>query len=276
MTLPGTNVYLEGTGMGTITDNEGNYVIHKVPPGNYTLKFKFIGYKDLSFNIDIVSGETFYQDANMQFAAIDVGEVIITTQLKGQLKAINEQLSSNTIKNVVAEDRIKDIPDANAAESIGRLPGISIIRSGGEGQKVAIRGLAPQYNIIMVNGVRIPSTDRQDRSTDLNMISSNLLSGIEVTKALTADMDADAVGGVVNMKINGADEGFHGRISAQGGFNAQENIYSNYKVTGEISDRFFDQKLGFRLNTNMEQVNRSTDQLHASYRINEEVVAEEV
>ena len=126
-------------------------------------------------------------------------------------------------------------------------PALSLIRNGGEGQKVAVRGMSPQYNVVMVNGVRMQSTDRNDRSVDLNMIAPNILSGIEVTKALTADMDADAVGGTVNLKIAPAAEGFRGKFAVQGGYGSTGNTYGNYRVNGLISTRLFKKKgLGFR------------------------------
>ena len=59
----------------------------------------------------------------------------ITAQLLGQAKAINQQLSAESIANIVSGDRIQELPDVNAAEAIARLPGVSINRSGGEGQK---------------------------------------------------------------------------------------------------------------------------------------------
>ena len=76
-----------------------------------------------------------------------------------------------------------------------------MIRSAGEASKVVIRGLEPKFNAITINNVRIPSTAYDDRSVDLSMISTDMLSGIEVYKAITPDMDAEAVGGVVNLKI---------------------------------------------------------------------------
>ena len=91
--------------------------------------------------------------------------------------------------------------------------------------------MAPQYNVMMVNGVRLESTDRDDRSVDLNMIAPNILSGIEVKKALTADMDADAVGGTVNLKIGKAREGFHSNFSIQDGYASLANK-SHLVITG--------------------------------------------
>jgi TonB-dependent receptor len=147
---------------------------------------------------------------------------------------------------------------------------MSLVRSGGEGQKVAVRGLSPKYNVIMVNGVRMQSTDRDDRSVDLNMIAPNILSGIEVTKALTADMDADAVGGTVNLKIGKAAQGLKGNFTAQGGYGSQANTYGNYKVNGFLSNRFFNEKLGVQVSGYLENYNRNSDELNAGYAINRE------
>ena len=71
--------------------------------------------------------------------------VIVSAQAAGQVAAINQQLSSNTIVNVISEEKIQELPDANAAEAIGRLPGVSIQRSGGEANKITLRGLSDKY-----------------------------------------------------------------------------------------------------------------------------------
>lgn len=222
--------------------------------------------------MNINAGDRATQTVELEFAAITGEEVTITAQAEGQMAAINQQISSRTITNVVSAEKIQDIPDANAAESVGRLPGISIVRDGGEGQKVTIRGLSPKYNVMMVNGVRMQSTDRDDRSVDLNMISPNILSGIEVTKALTADMDADAVGGMVNLKIGKAAEGFHSKFSFQDGYGSLGDTYGNYKITGLVSNRYMNNKLGVQLSANIDDFNRDSDVLSAGYALNEEAI----
>jgi TonB-dependent receptor len=268
--LPGANVFLEGTSIGASTDLDGEFVILGVPEGSYNLLVKYIGYKDLSTPITVNAGETITQILEIEYVAIEGETIEVTAQAEGQIGAINQQLASNTIKNVVSADRIQDVPDANAAESVGRLPGVSLIRSGGEGQKVTIRGMSPKYNVMMVNGVRMESTDRDDRSTDLNMIAPNILSGIEVTKVLTADMDADAVGGTVNLRISKAKEGFLKNFSVQGGYGSLADTYGNYKINGLLSNRYFDAKLGVQLSGFLDKFDRSSDNLSASYLTNEE------
>jgi TonB-dependent receptor len=268
--LPGANVVVKGTSIGTASDMNGNYVIRGVPVGPQTLLVSYVGYKRTSIGITLEEGEQLQQDVYMEPTTLTGEMVIITAQAQGQLQAINQQLSSNTITNVVSADRIREIPDANAAESIARLPGISLIRSGGEGQKVTIRGMAPQYNIMMVSGVRMQSTDRDNRSVDLNMIDPNILAGIEVRKALTADMDADAVGGTIDLKIGKAKEELHSSLSFQGGYGSLANTYGNYRINGLVSDRFFDDKLGVQASGSLDRYNRSSDRLSAGYFTNAE------
>ncbi|RPI01313.1 MAG: TonB-dependent receptor, partial [Ignavibacteriae bacterium] len=264
----GANIVIVGTSLGASSDMNGNYVIYGVPAGSQTMVVSYVGYKKITIKINIKEGEKFQQDVYLQPDVITGETVTVTAQALGQMQAINQQLSSNTISSVLSSDRLREIPDANAAESIGRLPGISVNRSGGEGQKVTIRGMSPQYNIMMVNGVRLESTDRNDRSVDLNMISPNLLSGIEVKKASTADMDADAVGGTVDLKIGKAKEEWYSNFSIQGGYGSLAKTYGNYKVNGLISDRFFDNKLGIQLSGFLDKYNRSSDELSAEYFTN--------
>lgn len=84
-------------------------------------------------------GKTVFVEVELDFQIVE-GEVItITAQVESQVQAINQEFGSNTISNVVSSSRIKEIPDVNAAESIGRLPGVSISRSGGEANKISIR-----------------------------------------------------------------------------------------------------------------------------------------
>ena len=265
--LIGANVILEGTSMGAAVSFEGEYDIRQVPPGDYNLIVRYIGYQEKKLPITVKSGLTLEVNFELEYVTIEGEEVVVSAQALGQIGAINQQLTSNTIANIVSADRIKDIPDANAAESVGRLPGISIKRSGGEGQKVTIRGMSPKYNVMAVNGVRMQSSDPNDRSVDLNMIAPNALSGIEVIKALTADMDADAVGGTVNLKINKAPIGFQKSISIQNGYAglANDNQFGNFKLSGSVSNRFFDNLLGVQATGSYQSYDRSSDELYSTF-----------
>jgi len=263
--LPGANVLIKGTTMGAASDIHGKYVIMRVPPGSYVLRVTFIGYKPADVPVEVQPGQTVVKDVELEYVGITGPEVVVTAQAEGQMKAINQQLSAASIVNVVSSARIQELPDANAAESVARLPGVSILRSGGEGTKVVIRGLSPKYNAVMIDGVRMASTDFDDRSVDLSMISPYSLEGIEVFKAITPDQDAEYIGGAVNFKLREAPSGLHYDLISQGGYNALKDTYNDYLLVASVSNRFYHNLLGVFAQVNLERRNRSSQEMGAGY-----------
>jgi TonB-dependent receptor len=174
---------------------------------------------------------------------------------------------------------MKELPDANIAESIGRLPGVSLGRTAGEADKVVVRGLSAQFNKVTIEGVPMVSmsgglaagntnngfSNTSDRSIDLSMISDDLVKGVELSKSLRADMDADAIGGTINLTLREAPSDFHYDIQANGGFNDLTKYWKNYKVTGSVSDRFLDDAIGVRLQFNAEDKALPSQQFNAGY-----------
>ena len=123
---------------------------------------------------------------------------------EGQARALNRQRTAPNIVNVISSDQIGQFPDSNAAEATQRIPGVTIERDQGEGRYVAVRGTEPRLNSMMINGERIPSPEGDIRAVAIDVVPTDLLESIEVTKALTPDMDADAIGGAVNLITRGA------------------------------------------------------------------------
>jgi TonB-dependent receptor len=254
--LPGASVLLQGTSLGAATDMYGKYVIPGIPPGSYTLTVRYIGYIGKEIPIEVKPGSTLEQNFLLTAQALEGQEVVVTAQARGQKAAINEQLTSNTIINVVSAEKIHQLPDASAATALSRLPGVSLMN----GDQVVIRGVQAKMNQILINGIELPSTDMNNRATNLGFISSNLLSGIEVVKALTPDMDANTVGGVVNLRLREAPSGFHFDVLSQGNYNSSDHISDNYKFWASMSNRFFDDKLGVFLQANMDRTHAGNQQ----------------
>lgn len=252
--FPGVNIIIEGTGIGTSTGSDGTYSIMVDGPGTVLL-FSFIG----SMPEKVTVGNLRTIDVSLKTDIMALQEVVITAQTKGQKQALQQQIHSNTIKNVVAPDRLQENPDANATEAIGRLPGISVLRSGGEGSGLVIRGLEPKYTNVTLNGLQ--------SNVNLNGVSQYALQGVEVFKSLTADMEANSVAGTVNLKLREAPKNFHLNVMTQGGYNQLNNYWGNYKLLGEVSNRFFNDKLGILVTANAERVNRSIQTMSAAYGI---------
>ncbi|MDZ7723063.1 MAG: TonB-dependent receptor [candidate division KSB1 bacterium] len=265
--LPGANVFIEDTNIGAATGLEGEYLITNVPPGQYTLIFRYIGYEEATAQVNVTANETIIQDVRLEYQTLTGEEVQVTAQAEGQMQAINQQITANTIKNIVSSDKIQELPEANAAEAVGRLPGISLKREGGEGNKVVIRGLSPKYNKIQIDGVSMAATGSEDRSVDLSMISPNMLEGIEVSKAAMADQEADQLGGTVNFILRGAREKSSLNVTAQGGYNELSDEYQNYHLIVGGGRRFWDNRIGVFAQANLERRDRSDNNVYSGYQM---------
>ena len=280
--LPGANVVIKGTSIGTAADLDGGFSIPNAPAGDQTVVVSYIGYISATMVVKIPEGGTVVQEFRLGATIVKGETVVITAQAQGQMQAINQQLSSNKIVNVVSEAKIQELPDFNAAQAIGRLPGVSTQKSSGEDNKIVVRGLAPQYNEVAIGGITLSSTGNSqigatsigssganapsnDRSVDLTMITPYMIKSIEVYKSLTPDMEANAIGGYVNMELREAPSGFHGDALWQSGYTQKTNNYGNYRAVVSGSDRFFDDQLGIYVLGNAEQYDRSADNMNASY-----------
>ncbi|MEX2398335.1 MAG: carboxypeptidase-like regulatory domain-containing protein, partial [Balneolales bacterium] len=263
--LIGASVVIVGSSLGTSTDLEGNYQVRRIPAGEAEVRFSYVGYESQTRVVTVEEGDVIELDMEMQASSIEGAELQITAQALGQVAAINQQRASNTIVNVVSEEKIQELPDANAAESIGRLPGVSLSRSGGEANKVMLRGLSDKYLNVTVDGVRLPTTDALSRGLDLSAISQNSLSGIELYKAVTPDKDADAIAGSINLVTRKASDEREFRISAKGGYNNLMNSYDQYDFSARFEDRLFNDVLGVQINGNLESKIRSNERISIGY-----------
>ncbi len=259
--LPGANIFIEGTSLGSASDINGFYIISNVPPGTYTINAMYIGYEKKSFELQVLAAQKVERDIKMNAEVVKGQEVTVTAQAEAQLQAINQQLSAKTIKNIVSKKQIQELPEANAAEAVGRLPGVSLERSGGEGNKVVIRGMGPKYSLIQIDGVNMTATGEGDRSTDLSMISPYMLEGIELTKSVMANQEATATGGIVNFKIKKAPDRPSFNVIAQGGYNSLRSTYNDYKLSVGGSSRFYANLVGVYAQVDYEEKDASSQQL---------------
>lgn len=286
--LVGTNIIVKGTSLGAAADINGNFIIRNIPAGNHIFIISYIGYNTDTVFVKIIENKTIDRDFNLDATAYEGKTVVITGQAQGQVSAIQQQLSSNKIVNVVSEARIQELPDFNAAAAIGRLPGVSTLQSSGEANKIVVRGLAPQFNAVAVGGISLASTGstqigaasqggtsyaiNTDRSVDLTMVTPYMIKSIEVYKSLTPDMNANAIGGYVNMNLREAPTGWHGDALWQSGYTQKSTKYSNYRAVVSASNRFFNDMLGVYILGNVESYDRNSDNMNASYKVISTVV----
>jgi len=285
--LPFANVVVKGTSIGAAADINGIYSILNAPEGEQTLVVSYIGYVSISVAVMIRTDGTVTKDFGLQPEVLQGKEVIVTAQAVGQMQAINQQLASDKISSIVSEARIQELPDFNAAQALSRLPGVSTLESSGEANKVVIRGLAPQYNTVAIEGVKLASTGStqmgvsalgntspsgtasgsisNDRSVDLSMVSPYMVKSISVYKSLTPDMNANSIGGSVNMELREAPSKLHYDLLWQSGYTAKTKNYGNYRTVASFSQRFFQDNLGVYVLGNVEKYDRDADNMSAEY-----------
>ena len=207
--LPGARLAIPGTAIETSTDRQGMFRLTGVPAGQQTILVSYLGRRDETVDVDVTAGSARRLDVNLGANKFEESVTVQAELIRdAQARALNQQKTAPNITNVVSADQIGSFPDANAAETVQRIPGISITKDQGEGRYVNIRGTDARLNSMMINGERIPAPDPLLRQVALDVVPSELLQAIEVSKALTPDMDADAIGGSVNLVMKTAPEKF--------------------------------------------------------------------
>ncbi|MEZ5346228.1 MAG: TonB-dependent receptor [Pyrinomonadaceae bacterium] len=240
--LQGASVSIEGSALNTQTDRNGTFRLLKIPAGSQTLVVSYLGYETNSTSVNIESGNISSIDTNLK-TSISVSVDVSAPILEGQARALNQQKEADNIMNIVSADQIGRFPDPNAAEATQRIPGITIERDQGEGRYVQVRGTEARLNSMMLDGERIPSPEGDVRAVALDVIPADLLEAIEVSKAPTADMDADSIGGSVNLVSKGAPSKTRLSLTAGLGYNRIANDYLQ-TFNGTLGTRFFGDKLG--------------------------------
>ncbi|MEM9931844.1 MAG: carboxypeptidase-like regulatory domain-containing protein, partial [Bacteroidota bacterium] len=157
--LAGATVTVDGV-RGTTSDIDGYYAIVNLPAGTHKLNISFIGFEKVEKDITIKAGETTVQNFELN-PGINLSAVVITSQLRGQARALSNQRSRYNVTNIIAADQIGRFPDANIGDALKRVPGISVQYDQGEARFGSIRGTAPQLNAVTINGERIPSAEAE-------------------------------------------------------------------------------------------------------------------
>ncbi|HFC00764.1 MAG TPA: TonB-dependent receptor, partial [Phaeodactylibacter sp.] len=264
--LIGATVMVVEVNLGEVTDIDGKYRINSIPQGTYHVAISYLGYQPDTLLLTLTAGQVLEQNVLLNYETITTVEVVVSAQAEGQMSSINQQLADNTIKNIISAKKIQETPNANAAEAIGRVSGVSIVRSGGEGNKVVVRGLAPKFNKVQVEGISMASTGGDNRSSDLSMISPYMLDGIEVSKAAMANQEGDVIGGTVNFILRQAPDSMTFDAILQGGYSSLNSSFNNYKLVVGGSNRFFNGKLGVFAQIDLERRDRSSNEVDVSYK----------
>ena len=240
--LPGASIYIDKLHTGVTSDINGFYTLPNLDPGTYTLKVSYVGYDPVLINITIPEGKTLEKDVVMK-EGVELQEVVIGGALQGQNRAINAQKSNLGITNIVSADQVGKFPDSNIGDALKRISGINVQYDQGEARFGQVRGTSADLSSVTINGNRVPSAEGDTRNVQLDLIPADMVQTIEVNKVITPDMDADAIGGSINLVTKNSPYKRIISATAGSGWNkVSEKAQTNLGFT--YGDKFFNDKLG--------------------------------
>ena len=198
----------------------------------------------ISFSLSI-STAGYAQQAPDAGSSDDEGDAIVVTGIRGSLATSAAiKRDSNAIVDVISSEDLGKFPDSNVAESLQRIPGVSIDRSSGEGRFVTVRGFGPAFNTVLVNG-RTFASDTQGREFSFDLLAAELISGAEVFKSSQARLQDGGIGATLNVKTPRPLQlgGFKAVVSAKGQYERNSDKITP-QVFGLISQSFADNTIG--------------------------------
>jgi len=239
--LPGSRVHLIELNRQTVSGREGEFRFLDVPAGTHTLRAAYVGYGETSAVITTTPGASIRRDLVLGGDIVTLEGFTVEGIRGGQARALNQQATSSHLVNIVSSDAIGQFPDANIAEALQRLPGISITRKNetGEGQFVIIRGIESNLNAVSVDGVRLPTTETGVRAVPLDVFTANVAERVVVTKALRPDQDGDGIGGAIELQTPTAFDEDSRTLRGTFTYGRSDSVDSdNYGSTFSYGDRF--------------------------------------
>lgn len=231
--LVGATIFVKELQTGTTSGLDGSYLIKNIPAGKYTLICRFISYETIEKEITLKKDEILILDFNLSQVDTELEgiSVIAYRDKSTDISARSSERNASQVINVVSARAIEMSPDLNVANVLQRMSGVTLDKStSGSGQYALLRGMDKRYSYTLVNGIKIPSTHNKHRYISLDMFPSDMVDRVEVTKALTPDMEGDAIAGAINMVMKNAPEKLLVQASASIGYSQffAENSFHSF------------------------------------------------
>ena len=236
--LQGAKIELQALGVNVVSDSQGEFFIRDVQPGNYTISITYVGFKDFTKQVTVVSGQVASVDAKLEVAAINLEVLVNADRISGEAEAVNRERTADNILQVMTNDVITSLPNANIADAVGRLPSVTLERDEGEGKYIQVRSLEPRLTNATIDGVNVPSPEPGVREIKFDAMPADLVESVEVNKTLQANMDGDGIGGSVNIVTKTAGEHPTISIGGLGGNSPIDGGRHVWQTSATVGQRF--------------------------------------
>lgn len=198
--LEGAELRFENGQPSVFTDRQGRFEL-PLPPGTAVAQVSYTGLDTKTVTWSVTEGENTFRQIELTSSIYTMQKFTVAGLREGNALAIRVQQQAMNVKNVVASDSFGNVADGNIGNLLERIPGITANYSADDARTVQIRGLDASLNSVTMDGDRIASSQSAGlgRQFEFEQMSLGLIESVEVTKAPTPDMDADSIGGNVNL-----------------------------------------------------------------------------
>ena len=254
-------VELQPGGVVATTGDTGDFTISDLGPGDYTLTISYVGFSVFSSRVRVVAGEPVRVNAVLQLGTQNESVTVHSDRQGGEAEALDIERTADNIVQVLPADVITSLPNTNIADAIGRLPSVSLERDEGEGKYVQIRGTEPRLSNVTVDGIHLPSPEGV-RNVKLDAIPADLVESVEINKTLSANQDADAIGGSVNLVTRTPADQPYLTFMGMGGHTPITGGRNLYQFAGTAGQRFgANKKFGAIFGFSYDHNNRGIDDI---------------
>lgn len=271
--VPFATVRVKDKAIGTITDENGQFILEDLPRSSFTLQVTFVGFDTSFVDVDLSSDRSLkLKPIKLSQSNVSLNEVVVQEKMnEGEEKALKMMQESARLTNVVSAKGMERLPDKNAAEALQRMPGVVMETDQGEGSYISFRGTPTDWGSALVNGDRLPVANEEDvgRSLSFEVLPTSLIEYIEYNQNLSPDIEGDAIGGSANFYTKFVPDQRKVEVQAGYGYNVKAGapLWNASLLAG---DRFGkDKKLGFVAGGSVYQRNWATDNYEIFYSNND-------
>jgi TonB-dependent receptor len=236
--LQGASVMLIETGRTTATDSKGGFILTDINPGSYHLQVTFVGFSDSVSEVKLAAGQVQQLRIALKVESANEQIVVVAERVHGEAEAINRIKTGDNILQIATHEVITSLPNANMADAIGRMPSVTLERDEGEGKYIQVRGTEPRLTNVTINGNTIPSPEGGVRQIKLDSVASDLVESVELNKTLSANQDADGIGGSVNFVTKTAGDQPTLSVTGIGGYTPIEQGRPVSQFSATLGKRF--------------------------------------
>ena len=236
--LVGAQISVDPKGVQTVSDARGQFFVNDLNPGRYMVTVKYVGFAPFSQEVSVSAGQTASVEAKLTVESQNLQVLVTAERAAGEAAAINRERSADNLVQVLPNEVIRSLPNANMADALGRLPGVTLERDEGEGKYVQVRGTEPRLTNTTIDGINVPSPENGVRQIKFDAIPADIVESVEINKTLQANMDGDGIGGSVNLVTKTAGERPTIALSGGSGYTPILGGRSLVETTGTIGQRF--------------------------------------